>query len=124
MVKEPMEIGCCGAYCGTCPELLEKRCQGCRLGYESGGRDLAKARCRMKVCCINRQGLAYTCGDCADLPACEIIQGFYAKNGYKYRKYRESMEFIRRHGYDAFMEAARDWRRAYGRLPGLSRSSE
>jgi hypothetical protein len=118
LMKNPTEIGCCGAYCGTCPELLERRCPGCRLGYESGARDLAKARCRMKVCCINRLGLGHTCGDCPDYSSCDVIQGFYGKKGYKYRKYRESMEFIRARGCEAFMEAAKDWRRAYGRSPG------
>ena len=34
------EIGCCGAYCGTCREYL-KTCKGCKPGYLDGSRDLA-----------------------------------------------------------------------------------
>lgn len=49
-------------------------------------------------------------------PTCVTIQGFFAKNGYKYRKYRESLEFIRLHGYLPFITAARSWKRAYGGL--------
>ena len=33
------EIGCCGAYCGTCREF-EKTCKGCKPGYLDGSRDL------------------------------------------------------------------------------------
>ena len=29
-----------------------------------------------------------TCADCPDYAECRIIQAFFAKNGYKYRKYR------------------------------------
>ena len=111
------EIGCCGAYCGTCAELKEGRCPGCRLGYDTGERDLSKARCKMKVCCIEKLGLAHTCADCLSLPTCATLQTFYAKNGYKYRKYKESIEYIRVNGYEAFLEAAEKWNRPYGRLP-------
>ena len=113
------EIGCCGAYCGTCRELTEGRCSGCRLGYDTGERDLAKARCKMKVCCIRKLGPAHTCADCPDCPdylSCNILREFYGKNGYKYRKYRESLEFIRTHGYDAFLKMAEKWKGPYGRL--------
>ena len=111
------EIGCCGAYCGTCPELAEGRCFGCKLGYATGERDLAKAKCKMKVCCINKLGLAHTCADCSDYPSCNILQGFYGKKGYKYKKYKESTEFIRIHGYDSFLKSAKKWKGPYGRLP-------
>ena len=112
------EIGCCGAYCKTC--LIYRaggNCQGCKLGYDSGERDIAKARCRMKLCCFRDKKLE-TCADCPDYPTCDIIHGFYAKNGYKYRKYRESIEFIRQNGYREFMQAADTWKGPYGRLPG------
>ena len=51
------EIGCCGAYCGTCPELRKQRCLGCKIGYDNGQRDLKKAKCKMKICCMETGGL-------------------------------------------------------------------
>ena len=117
MALSSIEIGCCGAYCGTCRALLDGTCRGCRLRYDSGERDIDKARCKMKVCCIRRLGTACTCADCPDCLSCDTLQGMYRKNGYKYRKYRESMEFIRTHGYDLFLEAATKWKGAYGKLP-------
>jgi hypothetical protein len=108
-------IGCCGAYCGTCPALKDGTCKGCRLGYDDGARDIRAARCAMKRCCLMEKKLD-TCADCPDFPECKIIQAFFEKTGYKYGKYRESLDYIRRHGYPAFLEAARSWKRAYGRL--------
>jgi len=29
-------IGCCGAYCKTCPPLIQNYCKGCKLGYNTG----------------------------------------------------------------------------------------
>ena len=40
------EIGCYGAYCGTCREYL-KTCKGCKPGYLNGSRVLSRAKCRM-----------------------------------------------------------------------------
>jgi hypothetical protein len=113
------EIGCCGAYCKTCMQWQkdrypnERTCLGCKLGYGSGGRDISKAKCKMKVCCI---GKGYnSCADCAEYSSCDTIQGLYAKNGYKYRKYREATEFIRANGYDKFLAIADTWNRAHGK---------
>jgi hypothetical protein len=111
------DVGCCGAYCRTCRALIDGTCLGCRLGYDTGERDIDKARCKMKVCCITRLGTAHTCADCPDCLSCDTLQGFYGKNGYKYKRYRESMEFIRTPGYDCFLEAVRKWKGAYGKLP-------
>jgi len=68
----------------------------------------------MKVCCL---GKGYSsCADCAEYATCETLQGFLRKNGFKYAKYREALEFIRTHGYDTFLERADRWRIQYGRL--------
>ena len=109
------EIGCCGAYCNTCRELTGGHCRGCKLGYESGDRDINKAKCRIKVCCFKERNLE-TCADCPDYPSCEVIRGFHDKTGYKYRKYKQSMDFIREHGYDDFLKLANNWKGPYGRL--------
>ena len=110
-----LEIGCCGAYCKTCPALVDKTCRGCKLGYQSGERDINKARCKMKVCCFKERGYE-TCADCPDYPVCRMIQDFYDKSGYKYTKYRQSIEFIRDRGYQSFIERADNWKGPYGKL--------
>jgi hypothetical protein len=85
------------------------------LANDDGSRDIRAARCALKRCCLLEKKLR-TCADCPEYEGCRIIHGFFAKNGYKYRKYRESMEFIRKNGYPAFIAAARSWKRAYGSL--------
>jgi hypothetical protein len=108
------EIGCCGAYCKTCPALIDKSCRGCTLGYEHGERDIDKAKCKMKVCCFKERGYE-TCADCPDYLSCEILNEFYGKKGYKYKKYRQALEFIRENGYAKFIEIADTWRGPYGK---------
>jgi hypothetical protein len=115
--REPLLlfIGCCGAYCRTCAAFREGVCRGCKLGYGGGGRDLSKAKCPMKLCCFGEKRLE-TCADCPEYRACATIRGFQSKKGYKYRKYRESLEFIRNRGYPAFLRLADTWKGPYGRL--------
>jgi hypothetical protein len=108
-------VGCCGAYCGPCLTVKNMTCKGCKLGYDNGKRDLKKARCAIKRCCLLDKNLK-TCADCPDYNGCRTIQGLFEKNGFKYGKYKESMEFIRQNGYPAFITAARLWKRAYGSL--------
>jgi len=110
------EIGCCGAYCRTClTSTSGSICRGCKLGYEDGERDISKSKCRIKICCfMDRQ--FETCADCDECLSCEIIQGFYNKNGYKYKKYKQSIDFIRENGYAKFTRIADDWTGPYGRL--------
>ena len=108
-------IGCCGAYCGSCPPLKDNVCKGCKMGYDDGKRDIQAARCAMKRCCLIEKKVS-TCADCPEYEGCRIIGGFFEKKGYKYRKYRQSLEFIRKFGYPAFITAARAWKRAYGSL--------
>lgn len=49
-----VEIGCCGAYCKTCKVYTVKACKGCKIGYENGERDVAKAKCSIKRCCMEK----------------------------------------------------------------------
>jgi hypothetical protein len=56
-----------------------------------------------------------SCADCAEYPICTIIQEFYKKNGYKYGKYKQAIEFIRDNGYSRFIETADKWKNAYGK---------
>lgn len=108
------EIGCCGAYCRTC-RAYPAPCAGCTQGYDSGERDIRKARCQIKICCISH-GHA-TCADCSESVDCRTLGGFHAKNGYKYGKYRQALLFIREMGYEAFVTIADEWTGAYGRFP-------
>lgn len=110
------EIGCCGAYCKTCRESSSgSYCRGCKLGYEDGERDINKAKCKIKVCCFKERKFE-TCADCPDYYACDIIQSFHDKSGYKYRKYKQSIEFIRKNGYAKFMKIAKIWKGPYGKF--------
>ena len=108
-----LEIGCCGAYCRTCREFRDTRCKGCKIGYQDGRRDINKAGCNMKVCCIGKK--LNTCADCDCYSTCAIIQGFYAKKGYKYKKYEEATMFIRKKGYSSFLEISDGWKNQYGK---------
>ena len=107
-------LGCCGAYCKPCKVYAQNLCKGCKTGYDTGERDIARAKCPMKVCCI-RRGLV-SCADCAESTSCKTLLAFYGHEGYKYRKYHEALSFIRAHGYDAFFRASESWSGAYGKL--------
>ncbi|MBN1533834.1 MAG: DUF3795 domain-containing protein [Spirochaetes bacterium] len=106
-------LGCCGAYCKTCRAFGDGACRGCTIGYDDGSRDLSRARCVMKICCIGKGYVS--CADCPDLGSCERLQAFFAKKGYKYGKYREALMFIRKHGYERFFSIANGWRMQYGK---------
>lgn len=106
------KIGCCGAYCKTCREF-QKTCRGCKLGYLDGSRDLSRAKCKMKKCCLTKGHV--TCGDCEEYERCETIQSFLHHPGYKYGKYKQALEYIRAHGHAAFLKAAEHWKSAYGK---------
>lgn len=108
-------IGCCGTYCKTCKPFIEGYCKGCKLGYHTGQRDINKAKCKIKVCCLKEKKLG-TCADCPDFSGCKIIHSFHDKSGYKYKKYKQSMEFIRKNGYQKFIKLANKWKGPYGKL--------
>jgi hypothetical protein len=71
-------------------------------------------QCRMKLCCFRDKGLG-TCADCTEFDICEIIQPWFEK-GYKYRRCKTYLEFIREHGYERFLEKADKWNNAEGKL--------
>lgn len=73
------KIGCRGAYCRTCREF-QKTCKGCKLGYLDGSRDLSRAKCKIKRCCLVKGYV--TCVDCSDYDSCEIIQAIIRHPGY------------------------------------------
>jgi len=50
------------------------------------------------------------------LETCQIIGSWYAKNGYKYKKYKQAIEFIKKKGYAKFLRLADKWHGAYGKL--------
>ena len=83
------------------------------MGYVDGKRDIKKAKCQMKVCCIGK-GLN-TCADCESYSTCIIIQGFYSKKSYKYKKYEQATLFIKKRGYSRFLEVADAWKNQFGK---------
>jgi hypothetical protein len=115
-----LEIGCCGAYCKTCMQWQRDRypnqraCLGCKLGYESGERNISKAKCKMKICCFGQRKLQ-TCADCPENP-CEILLEFYNKKGEKYKRQKNLLEFIKEHGYDEFLKHTDKWKGPRGKL--------
>ena len=86
-------LGCCGAYCKPCKVYAQNLCKGCKTGYATGERDIARAKCPMKVCCI-RRGLV-SCADCDAYATCETLLTFYGHDSYKYKKYKQATEYIR-----------------------------
>lgn len=107
------EIGCCGAYCGTCSALKTNLCKGCKLGYDNGIRNLSKAKCKIKVCCIGKNHIS--CADCINHNTCAVLNAFYKKNGQKYKKYKQATDYIIQHGYDAFLAIANKWKYPSGK---------
>ncbi len=117
IASQIISIGCCGAYCKTCRPFKEGYCKGCKLGYGKGKRNIKDAKCKMKVCCFKKN--LETCADCPSYPSCKIITEFHNKHGFKYKKYKQSIEFIRKNGYAEFLKTASAWKCAYGRLEKL-----
>ena len=109
-----LEIGCCGAYCGRCGEYTGGHCKGCKLGYDTGERDIERAKCGIKLCCFKEKGLQ-TCADCPDLEDCETIQSWYDK-GPKYQRYRKLLYHIRENGYDSYLKKADNWNDSAGKI--------
>ena len=86
-------IGCCGAYCKNCIAYSQENlCRGCKLEYKDGKRDIGKEKCKIKICCIWEKQLE-TCADCGEFSSCELIQGLYGENVYKYKKYQQSLVY-------------------------------
>jgi hypothetical protein len=106
-------VGCCGAYCGTCQVLKIGACQGCKLGYANGERNIEKAKCKIKVCCILKD--LNSCADCNEYETCVTIHEFHGKNSYKYSKYQQAIEYVRENGYGQFLSIADKWKNAYGK---------
>ena len=108
-------VGCCGAYCKTCKVFVSGICKGCKLGFDTGERDINKAKCKIKLCCFRDKKLE-TCADCSKLNSCKIIGDWFSHKGYKYKKYKEAIDFIKENGYKKFLELAEKWTCAYGKL--------
>jgi hypothetical protein len=114
MISSNRFIGCCGAYCKTCKPFIEGVCKGCKIGFDTGERDIDKAKCKIKICCF-RDNNFDTCADCPKINKCNIIESWYAHNGYKYKKYKQAIDFIMDHGYENFIAIADCWNNAYGK---------
>lgn len=114
-MKDTRYIGCCGAYCKTCKPFIEGVCKGCKIGFDTGEQDISRAKCKIKLCCF-RDHQFITCADCTELESCSIVGSWYSNKGYKYKKYKQAIDFIKEKGYDAFIILADQWKGAYGKL--------
>ena len=95
---------------------IKKAARAASRGILDGSRDLSRAKCRMKKCCLTKGHI--TCADCEEYDRCEIVQSFLNQPGYKYGKYKQALEYIiRAHGHAAFLRAAEHWKNAYGKYP-------
>jgi len=113
MNTQTIQIGCCGAYCKTCrASKTGSHCRGCKLGYDTGERDIKRAKCRIKLCCLEKG--FQTCADCSGFSSCEKLRNRF--KGYQLRKYLEILGFIRKNGYGRFAEVAGEWNGPYGKL--------
>ncbi len=45
-----------------------------------------------------------------------MLQAFYERKGYAGKRYQESIEFIRKNGYDEFLKIADKWKGLYGKI--------
>jgi hypothetical protein len=114
MTGSNIYIGCCGAYCKTCKPFTVGYCKGCKLGFDTGERNIEKIKCKIKACCFKDKKLD-TCADCIILPNCSTIGEWFSKKGYKYHKYKQAIEFINENGYATFIRIADKWSNAYGK---------
>jgi len=108
-------IGCCGAYCKTCRSYVLGSCKGCKIGLDTGERDIRKAKCRIKICCFGDNKFD-TCADCSKFELCNLIGSWYVKKGYHGEKYKQSLEYIKKNTYSEFIKLADKWKGASGRL--------
>jgi hypothetical protein len=108
-------IACCGAYCKTCKPFTDGYCRGCKIGYESGERDLGRAKCEIKICCFKNNKFE-TCSDCKKYPNCSIFNNRFRIGSYNHKKYQEALSFINKHGYDKFILMANKWKSSTGKL--------
>ncbi len=65
-------IGFCGVDCAACPDLLRKKCPGCRQSRWPDGDP-----CMPVACCARRQ--IACCGQCAVFP-CPEMRAFYGES--------------------------------------------
>lgn len=70
----------------------------------------------MKKCCLTKGHI--TCVDCVEYESCETVHSFLNHPGYKSSKYKQALEFIHAHDYDACLKAAEYWKNAYGKYTG------
>jgi hypothetical protein len=103
-----------GAYCKTCKPYITGYCKGCKLGFFTVERDIRKAKCKIKVCCFGDKK-SETCADCVELATYPTIVKLHNQNGYKYKKCKQAIEFIKEKEYSEFIRIANKWKNAYGK---------
>ena len=87
----------------------------CKIGLDTGEREIRKAKCRIKICCFGDNRFD-TCADCSKFESCNLIGSWYVKKGYHGEKYKQSLEYIKKNTYSEFIKVADKWKGASGRL--------
>lgn len=67
----------------------------------------------MKKCCVSKKFTS--CADCNEINSCLISQEFYSKTGYKYKKYKQAIDYIRSNDYPIFLKQTEKWTMQYGK---------
>lgn len=115
MEKPENYIACCGFYCKTCKEFTSGLCKGCKLGYDTGARDINKVKCKIKLCCYKDKNFA-TCADCKEFPDCTIISTRFKIGTYQNKKCLESLHFIKNYGTSNYIKISDKWKNHCGKL--------
>lgn len=115
MKKSEIYIGCCGTYCKTCKAFVNGSCKGCKIGYDTKERDINKAKCKIKICCLKEKKLV-SCADCKQFSDCGIFNTKFKIGTRDNRKCQESLNFIKNEGYDKFLLKAKNWKSHIGKL--------
>lgn len=115
MENEVNYIACCGCYCKTCKAFTSKNCPGCKLGYNNNNRDINKAKCKIKLCCL-KDKIIESCADCSDFYKCSIISNKFKSGTYDNKKCLETLEYIKSNGYNSFIKLANNWKNHFGKL--------
>lgn len=108
-------IGCCGTYCKTCKPYIEGYCKGCKLGYYTGKRDINRAKCIIKLCCIKEKKYS-SCADCDKYLTCKKIKKKFGNDKYNFKKCMQCLDFIKNNGYDKFTKIADKWKGPFGKI--------
>ncbi len=108
-------IACCGCYCKACKAFIDNSCKGCKLGYSTNERDINKAKCKIKICCLKEKKLT-SCAECKEFNDCKTFNSKFKIGTRNNKKCIEILNFIKDKGYDEFLLRTKTWTNHTGKL--------